>query len=274
LRFSIALDRASSGEHVRVTVCVAAAIFGRHRLVDRSGAGKVGRLLSAALKTAEERLRFYAAQFNTVEVDATFYGVGLGAQRRAVGRTHTPGFIFNIKAFAMLTQHPRRGAASGRMKSMLPADERARRACAIRRVKFWKWPLDVLSALGPLRTAGKLGHLLFQFRRTSPHVPQPRLYRRAQGADAGCGDRDRVRHNSWFDGAQRAETIRFSIARLTFVSIDTPPGTVESIFAVTGAEAYVRFHGRNREKLVQADGAPRALQVPLAEAELAQWPSG
>ena len=28
-----------------------------------------------ALKTAEDRLRFYAAQFNTVEVDATYYAL-------------------------------------------------------------------------------------------------------------------------------------------------------------------------------------------------------
>ena len=28
-----------------------------------------------SLKTAEERLRFYAAQFNTVEVDATYYAL-------------------------------------------------------------------------------------------------------------------------------------------------------------------------------------------------------
>ena len=28
-----------------------------------------------ALKTAEERLRFYASQFNTVEVDSTYYAL-------------------------------------------------------------------------------------------------------------------------------------------------------------------------------------------------------
>src|SRR5271156_4668772 len=57
------------------------------------------------LKTAEDRLRFYAAQFPTVEVDSTYYA--LPAERNAqLWRERTPpGFVFNIKAFAWLTQH-------------------------------------------------------------------------------------------------------------------------------------------------------------------------
>ena len=57
------------------------------------------------VKTAEDRLRFYAAQFKTVEVDSTYYAIP--AERNAeLWRERTPpGFVFNIKAFAWLTQH-------------------------------------------------------------------------------------------------------------------------------------------------------------------------
>ena len=55
--------------------------------------------------SAEERLRFYAANFDTVEVDSTFYAlpsekvIGLQAER-------TPtDFTLHYKAFGLLTQH-------------------------------------------------------------------------------------------------------------------------------------------------------------------------
>ncbi len=229
-----------------------------------------------ALKTAEERLRFYAAQFNTVEVDASYYALISERNAELWAERVPPGFVFNIKAFAMLTQHPvdatRLPAA---VKSMLPADQRA--AARLRHP-----PREVLemafgmfwSALAPLRAAGKLGHLLFQF--------PPYFTARASNLDYIAGLKERLpgaaiaiefRHNSWFDGAQRAETIRFLDRHgLTFVSIDTPPGTVESMFAVTGSEAYVRFHGRNRENWHKRDGgAAERFKYLYAEAELAQW---
>ena len=229
-----------------------------------------------ALKTAEERLRFYAAQFNTVEVDASFYA--LISERNAELRAERtpPGFVFNIKAFAMLTQHsvdPARFPTA--LKSMLSVEQRATarlrhptaRALEMAFGMFW-------SALGPLRAAGKLGHLLFQF--------PPYFTARASNLDYIAGLKQRMpgaaiaiefRHNSWFDGAQRAQTIRFLERQgFTLVSVDTPPGTVESIFEVTGAEAYVRFHGRNRENWYKRDGgAAERFKYLYAEAELAPW---
>ena len=44
------------------------------------------------------------------------------------------------------------------------------------------------------------------------------------------------------------------------------------MFAVTGAEAYVRFHGRNRENWYKRDGgAAERFKYLYAEAELAPW---
>ena len=229
-----------------------------------------------ALKTAEERLRFYAAQFNTVEVDAAYYALISERNAELWAERTPPGFVFNIKAFAMLTQHPvvtaRLPAA---LKSILPAAERAAprlrhptsQALEMAFGMFW-------SALAPLRAAGKLGHLLFQF--------PPYFTARASNVDYIAGLKERMpgaaiaiefRHNSWFDGPRKAETIRFLDRHgLTFVSIDAPPGTVQSIFEVTGSEAYVRFHGRNRENWYKRDGgAAERFKYLYAEAELAPW---
>ncbi|MGZ6252759.1 MAG: DUF72 domain-containing protein, partial [Candidatus Binataceae bacterium] len=161
------------------------------------------------------------------------------------------------------------------LKAILPADERAaarlrhppHEALEMAFGMFW-------SALGPLRAAGKLGHLLFQF--------PPYFTARPANFDYIAGLKERMpgaaiaiefRHNSWFEGAQRAATVRFLERHgLTFVSIDTPPATVESVFAVTGAEAYVRFHGRNRENWYKRDGgAAERFKYLYAEAELAPW---
>ena len=63
------------------------------------------RFYPSDVHTAEARLRFYASQFPVVEVDSSYYGLpssrnaGLWAER-------TPdGFVFDVKAFRLLTQH-------------------------------------------------------------------------------------------------------------------------------------------------------------------------
>jgi uncharacterized protein YecE (DUF72 family) len=122
------------------------------------------------VRTAEDRLRFYAAQFKTVEVDSTYYAIP--AERNAeLWRERTPpGFVFNIKAFAWLTQHLTDASRLPKeIKQMLPQPDRAKR-----RLGFpGKDALDAAfnmfwSSLGPLHRAdpgsgGSLGMLLFQF---------------------------------------------------------------------------------------------------------------
>ena len=133
------------------------------------------------------------------------------------------------------------------------------------------------SALEPLRAAGKLGHLLFQF--------PPYFTARPSNLDYIAELKQRMpvrRSRSSFAtiagslGAQRAETIRFLERHgLTFVSIDTPPATVESVFAVTGSEAYVRFHGRNRENWYKREAAPpNVSSISMRKPNWRRGPSG
>src|SRR5256885_880772 len=58
-----------------------------------------------SMRTAEDRLRFYAGQFNTVEVDASYYTLLSKKNSQLWVERTPPGFLFHIKAFAMLTQH-------------------------------------------------------------------------------------------------------------------------------------------------------------------------
>ena len=72
--------------------------------------------------TPEKRLRYYARQFGLVEVDATYYALP-AEQTAAAWVARTPaGFIFDVKAFSLFTQHPTRVAALP--KDLRPAAEK------------------------------------------------------------------------------------------------------------------------------------------------------
>ena len=114
---------------------------------------------------AEERLRFYAEQFNTVEVDSTYYA--LPAERNArLWTERTPDrFIFNIKPFALMTQHPAEmSRLPKQLLEMVPSEERSNRQL----MRPSKEVVDMAfqmywSAMTRMREAGKLGMLAFQF---------------------------------------------------------------------------------------------------------------
>lgn len=233
-----------------------------------------------SVKTAEARLHFYAEHFRTVEVDSSYYAL-LSERNAQLWAERTPAdFIFNIKAFAWLTQH---AADASRLpkaiSELLPASQKS-----VRRIK--DPPAEVLalafqmfwSALEPLRAAGKLGHLLFQF--------PPYFTYRPSNFDYMAGLRDRMpgapiaiefRHPSWLtDSRNRAATLAFLRAQdFTFVATDTPADVgIPSILETSTPDAYVRFHGRNRENWFRHNvGAADRYKYLYSEAELAEWAS-
>jgi uncharacterized protein YecE (DUF72 family) len=205
-------------------------------------------------RTAEDRLRFYAEHFNTVEVDATYYA--LPAERNAeLWAERTPGeFLFNVKAYALMTQHP---AEISRMpkalREMLPAAQRQARRLERPAPEVLDRAFQMFwSALGPLREAGKLAMITCQF---PPYfIARPAnfdylasLPERLPGASIAI----EFRHPSWVrEPAQRDQTMKFLRSHgLYYTSIDAPddPAIVPSFIAATGDQAYVRFHGKNRD---------------------------
>ncbi|MDX6222587.1 MAG: hypothetical protein QOD91_1641, partial [Frankiales bacterium] len=53
-----------------------------------------------------DRLGFYAEQFPLVEVDATYYSPPNERNSQLWAERTPEGFVFNVKAFSLLTQHP------------------------------------------------------------------------------------------------------------------------------------------------------------------------
>ena len=163
-----------------------------------------------AIRTGEERLRFYAQRFDTVEIDSSFYALpAREAAERWAERT-PPGFVFHVKAFALMTRHPVR-------PEQLPPDLRDAVAVDLRgRVERPSRELraEVFArfheALEPLRSAGKLGGILMQF--PSYVVPKPASYEYLEWAqDRLRGDAmlTEFRHRSWLDEEHREKVLRF-----------------------------------------------------------------
>ncbi|WP_030259914.1 DUF72 domain-containing protein [Streptomyces violens] len=204
----------------------------------------------AGSRDAEGRLRYYAERFPVVEADATYYALP-SARNSALWAARTPpGFRFDVKAFSLLTGHPTRAAA-------LPADLRPAFARGPRNPRdadpalldeVWA---RFTGALDPLRSADRLGTLLFQF----PPWLAPGA--RAEKYLAQCAERTNgwpvaveFRHPDWWrpDTADRTAALLSGLG-MAAVAVDmtqTLPTSVPPVTPVTSpATAVVRFHGRS-----------------------------
>src|SRR5262249_17976242 len=119
------------------------------------------------VKTPEARLRYYASRFSMVEADAGFYAIpDRQTAERWVERT-PDGFVFNIKAHALMTGHATEVARLPRsIRDVLePVPDVGRRVYAKDlapeiRDEVWR---QFRLAIEPLHEAGKLGAVLLQF---------------------------------------------------------------------------------------------------------------
>jgi uncharacterized protein YecE (DUF72 family) len=96
--------------------------------VDRPTLVKSDLFYPPSIRSPEQRLRFYAERFNTVEVDSTYYALPVERNGKLWAERTLAGFLFNIKPFALMTQHP---AEMSRLpidlRHLLPAAERRER---------------------------------------------------------------------------------------------------------------------------------------------------
>ena len=216
-----------------------------------------GEFYPPSVKSPADRLRYYARHFPVVEVDATFYA--LPAERMTtLWVERVPGdFVFGVKAFAALTQHPF-------VPARLPADLRSALGADLARqprVYARDLPAEVVAevwrrfaaAIAPLRDAGLLGYVLLQFPKWFPRARTSLAYLEL------CMERlpsyplaIEFRDPSWLAGERAARTFEFlRQRRLAYVSVDEPQGTAASVPPIAEATsddlAVVRFHGRNVE---------------------------
>jgi uncharacterized protein YecE (DUF72 family) len=203
----------------------------------------------ASADTAEKRLSHYASHFRLVEVDATYYSPP-AEQTAALWVQRTPAeFTFNIKAFSLLTGHPTRVSAI--YKDLRPeVDKKNVYPDDLGPAAYEEVWTRFLSALGPLVEAGKLGAVLFQFPpwftiRRSNKQYLLEVERRCRPLRAVF----EFRHESWFDGSNREETLDFLRKhRLPYVCVDMPQGhksSIPPVLAATADLSVVRFHGHS-----------------------------
>jgi uncharacterized protein YecE (DUF72 family) len=201
---------------------------------------------------AGERLAYYAREFDTVEVDSTYYRLpGEQMVRRWAERT-PDGFVMHVKAFGLMTRHPvKLEQLPPDLRDGAPADERGRidRPSREFRGEVFRRFLD---ALEPLRSQRKLGGILFQL--PSYVVRKPASFDYLMWAHEQLGGDEMLvefRHASWLEEDGREETLRFlSDLRATHVVVDAPriegaKNLVPTVLALTSPTLYVRFHGRN-----------------------------
>jgi uncharacterized protein YecE (DUF72 family) len=207
------------------------------------------------VSSSAARLAYYASRFRLVEVDSSYYA--LPSERNSEGwATQTPdGFTFNVKAFRLFTGHqtPPRAIPNDLLDALRPQFE------ASRNIYYKDTPAEVLDvlwdrferAIRPLRDAGKLGVVHFQF------APWVMGSRRAREHVVACAQRlpgyriaVEFRHQSWFDDGHRDATLAFEREHgFAHVIVDGPQGFANSVPQVWEATrpdlAIVRLHGRN-----------------------------
>jgi uncharacterized protein YecE (DUF72 family) len=205
-------------------------------------------------RSAEDRLRHYASTFPIVEVDSTYYAMP-SVTNATLWVERTPEqFLFNIKVFRLFTAHQTQVRVLPRnVQAALgeDADKNVYYENIPAEIKDEIWRQFALS-LEPLRSAGKLGALLFQF-------PRWFIYRRAS-FDHLREIRERLanylvavefRHESWFESDKHRDSILAFEREMQFcnVIVDEPqgvPGSIPAIWEATHPElAILRLHGRN-----------------------------
>jgi uncharacterized protein YecE (DUF72 family) len=204
--------------------------------------------------SAEARLRYYASVFDTVEVNSSYYAIpDVKHAVRWVERT-PPGFVFHVKAYALLTgHHPRPESLPAELRALLPRQPPRTRRGEIEATSFPPEAVDAAgrlfrAAVAPLAEAGKLGYVLFQF---APwvHFERARLDYLASLPHRLPGWTIAVefRHRSWFPEHVAETLAALGGARLAHVIVDAPvgAGAVPRVTASTAPTAVFRLHGRN-----------------------------
>jgi uncharacterized protein YecE (DUF72 family) len=207
-----------------------------------------------------QRISYYARYFPLVEVDSTFYRL-LPQRNFQLWSERTPeGFRFDVKAYGEMTWHHRTDDGQ-------PIEPRAETFAQFSEM------------VQPLRDAGKLRAILFQFPPWFTYSPDNLDYLatiREQLPQASVAVE--FRHRSWLEGRHTDETARaLREARLAYVCVDEPQigsGSMPPVTLVTDPRlALFRFHGRNTRTWYARDlqSSRERFNYLYSKEELASW---
>jgi uncharacterized protein YecE (DUF72 family) len=203
--------------------------------------------------SAEERLRFYAAQFPVTEIDSTYYAPPAEQQSRLWAERTPSGFRFDVKAYSLLTGHPTKPQSLWKdLREVLPAQVRDKRTLYASHLEpdaldeAWR---RFAAGIAPLHESGRLGAVLFQyppwFHPSREHRAELEALRARLPDYQVCVE---LRSPRWVsDERDRERTLGLLRDQgLTYVCVDAPPvSELPRLFELTTPELFVmRLHGR------------------------------
>jgi uncharacterized protein YecE (DUF72 family) len=231
--------------------------------------------------TAEERLRYYAAQFPMVEVDATYYALPSKRTSESWVERTPKDFVFDVKAHALMTGQPTEVSRLPKaIKEELPGDLKEKK-----RIYRKDMPGELLDAvyqqfreaLHPLTEADKLGAVFVQFPKWVFPSHETRELILETRDRLGLPIAVEFRSGSWFNEKNAERTVRFlQENKVAYVAVDEPQGfksSVPGVVVPTNDDlAVFRFHGRNSENWEKKDIPPsERFRYLYDEDELADW---
>jgi uncharacterized protein YecE (DUF72 family) len=214
-----------------------------------------GGFYTPEVKTPEDRLRFYAERFPVVEVDSSYSALPTARNAKLWDERTSSRFVFDVKAYRLFTQHQTPPAA-------LPPDLRQALGRTEKRslylhdlpeelqIELWR---RFIAGIAPLKNAGKLGAVLFQF---PPWFVNSQASRRHLESCIevlkGYTLAVEFRNQTWLEEKRREQTLAFEREHgIVHVVVDGPQGFLNSVPAIWEATspelAIVRLHGRNAD---------------------------
>jgi len=203
---------------------------------------------------SNQQISYYARHFPIVEINSTFYRMMPQRNFRLWAERTPEGFIFDVKPFRQLTWHDRKN----------PPEEEVTETFR--------------ESLQPLRDAGKLGAVHFQFPPWFKFQPENVNYIK-KVRETFSEDRVGVefRHRSWLEGDHVRPLLQFlSDNHISLTVVDEPllgSGSVPTVLAVTNPDlVIVRFHGRNYKKwYARVKTSAERFDYLYSEQELRGW---
>ncbi len=192
----------------------------------------------------QEWLSYYAREFSTCELNFSYYRIPDARTLGQIAAKVPQDFLFSIKAYRGITHE--RESPDAAMEQFV-------------------------HALAPLLDQGKLACVLAQFPHSFHATPANRGYiKRVREGLADLPVVVEFRSREWISMQTFDELKALSLG---FCCVDQPRfrNLIPPVAVATGPVAYVRFHGRNREKWWQHDEAWERYDYSYSEEELQEW---
>lgn len=191
-----------------------------------------------------EWLRYYAREFNTLELNSSYYAIPSAAVVRSLLARTGSDFLFSIKAHQDITH--------GREVDKVPFD-------------------SFLQMLDPFVKSGKLGCILAQFPYSFKLNKENQAYIEVlRDKFNGLPLVVEFRNIFWIKSEVFDWLRRLNIG---FCCVDEPhlPNLIPPVGEATSNMSYVRFHGRNADKWWQHEQAYERYDYTYSEQELSEW---